>query len=376
MLSERLVYRPWMCLETTLAVRRSGDGSLEVEQSAEPDVVCCRGSLAYVGDSKPRDPTPSLGAVEGLGRTTSSSPLGGATTQYVGAGAGSLWFPLEDLGKVARVDAESGEIETLINTGDPEALAGLKSDPHGVAVGDAGIWVAQAAARAVGRIDPETNAIADSIPVAVVPYALALDGPALWATSFEDDLVVRVDLSTGKVVAEIPVTKPTGIAIGLGSAWVVEHRNDSLVRIDSTTNEVVARIVLGGRGPSETCGMCVENVIVSDGSVWTANNEARSVTRIDPASNAVAATVDLPLRVWAVTGGGGAIWASQFEATADGSFVNQPRWAVARIDPETNESTSFTLPGALSVTWAGEALWVVTPGRRGDIVIRLEPDPS
>jgi streptogramin lyase len=370
-LSEHLVYRPWMCLETTLTVRMSAAKTLEVEQSPEPD-VCCRGTLAYIGDAKPADPIAELTTIEGLGRATSSAALGGATTQYVGAGAGSLWFPLEDTGQVARVDAASGEVEAMIDVGDPAALAGMKSDPHGVAVGDAGIWVAQAAARSVGRIDPSTNAIAESIPVEVVPYALVLNGTSLWLTSFEDDLVVRVDLSTRKVVAEIPVTKPTGIATGFGGVWAVEHRGDSVVRIDPKTDDVVAQIRLGDRGPNETCGMCVENIIVSDGSVWTANNEARSVSRIDAATNEVAATIDLPLRAWAVTAGGGAIWASQFQGAPDGGFGDM---SVARIDPATNQPSSFGLE-AFSVTWAGDALWAVTPGRRGDVVVRVEPGPS
>ena len=163
-----------------------------------------------------------------------------------------MWFPLEDTGQVARVDAASGEVEALIDVGDPAALAGMKSDPHSVAVGDAGIWVAQAAARSVGRIDPATNAISVSIPVDAVPYALVLDGTSLWVTSFEDDLVVHVDLSTREVVARIPVTKPTGIAAGLGGVWAVEHRGDSLVRIDPKTDDVVAQIRLGDRGPNET----------------------------------------------------------------------------------------------------------------------------
>ena len=196
-------------------------------------------------------------------------------------------------------------------------------------------------------------------------------GPSLWVTSFEDDLVVHVDLSTRKVVARIPVSKPTGIAAGLGGVWVVEHRGDSLVRIDPKTNDVVAQIRLGDRGPNELCGMCVENVIVSDGSVWTSNNEARSVSRIDAATNELVATIDLPLRVWAVTAGGGAIWASQFQETPDGGFGDM---SVARIDPATNQPSSFALD-AFSVTWAGDALWAVTPGRRGDVVVRVEPGP-
>ena len=197
-LSEQLVYHPWMCLAAAFEVHSTADGSLEIEQIVGDGEVCCRGTLASIGETLPAAPAADLGEVEGLGRTTASTALGGATTQYPAAAEGSVWFPLEDRGQVARVDAASGEIQALIEVGDPSAVQDLPSDPHGVAAGDAGIWVANAAERSVGRIDPATNTVAESIPLPVVPYALALDGGTLWVTSFLDDRVVRVDLEIGR----------------------------------------------------------------------------------------------------------------------------------------------------------------------------------
>jgi streptogramin lyase len=371
--SERYVYRGWMCFTMTFSITRAAGGAVDVEQFPEPGVVCCRGTFAaHAGGPEPAPALPSIG---GLGRATAITALGGATTQYAGVGAGSLWFPLEDRGAVARLDPATGAISAIVETGDPGSLEGMKSDPHSVAAGDAGIWVAMAADKAVGRIDPATSKIVESVPLSIIPYALAFDGDTLWVSSFEDDRVVRVDLATMTVVADVRVNKPTGIAVGLGGVWVVRHRDDVLVRIDPATNKVVADISLGERGPNETCGMCVENVIVSDGSVWTANNWGRSISRINPKTNKVAATIDLPLRPWTVAAGGGQVWASQFEGSPEGQFVDQPTWAVAAVDPATNEVTSFAFPGAFSVTWAGDALWVVMPGRRGDVVVRVELAP-
>ena len=372
-LSERLVYRPWMCFESAFEVRSTADGGLEIEQLGGDGEVCCRGTLAHIGETLPAAPAADLGDVEGLGRTTASTALGGATTQYPAVAEGSVWFPLEDRGQVARVDAASGEIQALIDIGDPSAVQDLPSDPHSVAAGDAGIWVTNAAERSVGRIDPATNTVAESIPLQVVPYALALDGGALWVTSFLDDRVVRVDLESGEVVADIDVPKPTGIAIGFDGVWVVNHRDDTIARIDPGTNKVIEEIELGERGPNDLCGMCVENVVVGDDAVWTANNEGRSVSRIDPKSNKVTATIDLPLRAWAVSAGGGSIWAGQFEEGPNGGFGDLSSWAVARIDQKTNEVTSYPVP-AMSVSWGTDALWTVVPGRRGDSVVRLEVD--
>ena len=363
-LDEHLVYHPWQCFESEFEVNFAADGSLEIEQGAGGE-VCCRGSLERTGDTLPAPELPAAAPLEGLGAITASVALGGATTQY-GAGAdGSLWMPLEDTGQVARLDASTAEILALIDVGDPAAVPDLMSDPHGVAVADGGVWVSQAAEHAVARIDPATNAIAESIPVQVVPYALALDGPTLWVSSFLDDRVLRVDLESGSVVADIEVPKPTGIAVGFDAVWVVGHRDDKLVRIDPRKGKVVAEISLGERGTNDLCGMCVENVVVGKDAVWTANNEGRSVSRIDPGSNKVTATIDLPLRPWQVSAGSGSIWASQFDDSNGGGG------GVARIDEATNEATSYPVAGALGVTWAGDALWVTVPSRRGDALARL-----
>ena len=372
-LKERLVYRPWMCFEGGFDVSLAADGQLKVDQVGGDGKVCCRGTLASIGDAMPVAETPQPRTVDGLGRITTGIALGGATTQYAAAADGSVWFPLDDRGQVARLDAATGEIQALIDVGDPGAVQDMPSDPHGVATGEAGIWVGNAAAGSVARIDPSTNTIAESIPVPVKPYALALDGSSLWVTSFLDDRVVRVDLESGSVVADLEVPKPTGIAIGFDSVWVVNHRDDKLARIDPTTDEIVADIALGERGPNGLCGMCVENVVVGDDAVWTANNEGRSVSRIEPGSNKVT-TIELPLRPWQVTAGGGSIWASQFEGTPDGGFLNPVTWDVARINPATNEVTSYPIAGAFGVTWGGDALWVAAPGRRGDSIARLEVD--
>ena len=73
-------------------------------------------------------------------------------------------------------------------------------------------------------------------------------------TSFLDDRVVRVDLETGEIIAEIDVPKPSGVAIGFDGVWVVNHRDDAIARIDPGTNKVIEEIGPGERGPNDLCG--------------------------------------------------------------------------------------------------------------------------
>ena len=196
-------------------------------------------------------------------------------------------------------------------------------------------------------------------------------GPAEALRSYLSiDALLKVDLDTGTTLATTKVMKPTGVAIGAGAVWVVEHRANSLVRVDPASGRVVARVELAAERPNDLCGACVENVIVAGGAVWTSDNYLRSVSRIDPRRNRVAARIELPLRVWAVAAGGGRIWASQFDP-------DRPidDWMTASIDPDTNQPTTYGLPSQ-SVSWAGDALWVVQTGRRSDTIVRVDTDPA
>ena len=254
--------------------------------------------------------------------------------------------------------------------GDPGAVE-LHIDPHAIAIADDGAWVASAAAHALVLIDPATNAVGRPVGLDVEPYALAIKGRTAWVTSFVDDALVKVDLDLGLTLATTKVMKPTGVAIGAGAVWVVEHRDNSLVRVDPASAGVVARVDLGAERPNDVCGACVENVVVAAGAVWTSDNYLRSVSRIDPRRNRVVARIELPLRVWAVAAGGGRIWASQFDP--DGGSMDD--WMTASIDPDTNQPTTYGLPSQ-SVSWAGDALWVVQPGHRSDTVVRVDTQPA
>ena len=108
-LSERLVYRPWMCMPAAFEVHATADGTSRSSRSSGT-ATCAAGNARLHRRVAACAARRGLGEVAGLGRTTASTALGGATTQYAVAADGSVWFPLEDRGQVARVDAASGEI--------------------------------------------------------------------------------------------------------------------------------------------------------------------------------------------------------------------------------------------------------------------------
>jgi streptogramin lyase len=365
---EQPAFRPAECFPTSLKMTYIDDETLAVEQYPEPDVICCTGDFHRMSETVDPLPPPAGVALDGLEGPTSATDLGGTTTQYVAAGSDGMWFPTE--GAVQLVDPGAGEIAATIQAGDPMSNAG---DPHSVIAADGSLWVAQLGARSIARVDEASGEVVDTIDLDVAPYAIALDDKDLWVTSFDDSAVVRVDTSLGEQTARIQADSPTGIAVGGGAVWVVQHRSDTVVRIEPTTNEISGTIELGGPGDDPTCGMCVENVVYAHGSLWTANNAGRSVTRVDPESNE-SLVVPLDHRAWAVTATDDSIWTSQFE-DADGSF-DMEAGGLARIDPATNGSTQLAFPGTLSVASGHGSLWVVTVGRRSDLVYQYKPEAA
>jgi YVTN family beta-propeller protein len=76
------------------------------------------------------------------------------------------------------------------------------------------------------RIDPETNAVTDTIPVGRLPTALALGGGSLWVANAASGTVSRIDPATRKVIQTIDVgNSPSGLTLADGLLWVSVQAN-------------------------------------------------------------------------------------------------------------------------------------------------------
>jgi YVTN family beta-propeller protein len=151
---------------------------------------------------------------------------------------------------------------------------------------------------------------------------IALGEGALWVIGSAD--IVRIDPSTGEIVARIPIAQnptgaapnPTALAVGEGAVWVASRaltftstyiksqvpiRRGTVSRIDPRTNAVVATIPVG----ADPFG-----IAVGEGSVWVANRRGFSISRIDPRTNKVVAAIPVGNRPQGVAAGAGAVWVS------------------------------------------------------------------
>jgi YVTN family beta-propeller protein len=164
----------------------------------------------------------------------------------------------------------------------------------------------------VARIDPETNRLAGRpVRTGASPQSLAVGGGSLWVANHDERTVTRIDLASGKVVADIPVpSEPHRVAWGAGAAWVGNWHDNSVSRIDPQTNRVVASPI--PIGPHHA-----GNLVVGAGSVWVTSDYRMDpapqdvvVVRIDSQTNRAVETISVGGHPIDVAATEGAIWVS------------------------------------------------------------------
>jgi hypothetical protein len=154
-----------------------------------------------------------------------------------------------------------------------------------------------------------------------------------------------------RVTAEIPLIDREGndsiggVAVGAGSAWIGVHRegSGSVLRIDLGTNEIVAEIPV-----REMPGR--KRIVATDDAVWVASFGL--LQRIDPATNAVVASVELPERsISAIAADATTLWALTIADDA-----GEPTGILVRIDTRTN-GVAAEIPLGSQIAGYGTRSW-------------------
>ena len=272
---------------------------------------------------------------------------------------------------------------TARSAGPAQAIIDVGQRPGVPAAGEGAVWVPNTADGTVSRIDPAANRVTATIRIGDqpafyhriceekwnvhafmgpsfhvrdcdLPSALAAGAGALWVLKNDEQMVIRMDAASGRVVARIPLGfTPFDIATTDHAVWITGYYDDQLVRIDPALNQRVARLTL----PDGAAG-----IAASDQAVWVASSIAGQVSRIDPATNRVVASIaiacpaacsqgSVPLAIAATAD---AIWV---RTVGDGQLT--------RIDPHTNRVvTTFDVTfsvgrdGQDHLAVLDDALWV------------------
>ena len=167
------------------------------------------------------------------------------------------------------------------------------------------MWVVCENDDAVGRIDPASNRMMQTVGIGLSPrFALAAFG-SLWVSNFVEGSVSRIDPIAKKVVATIDVESGPQLMVATpDGVWVSNTDAPAVQRIDPQTNRVVATAKDAGTTP--------DGLVKLDGAVWVASDSGPQIHRVDPTD----ATVRGP---WPVADQG-AISANQLLIAVDGTF--------------------------------------------------------
>jgi virginiamycin B lyase len=265
----------------------------------------------------------------------SSTPDAEATRSPSGVSGGSM----------AQLRAD--RVQAVIRVG------GAPDAPDWQAEGFGAVWVANSAKEAVQRIDPSTNRVTATVPMGARPCdGLATGFGSVWAVDCARGDLVRIDAGTHQVIARIAVSPASDeglIATGEGGVWVLSTgnaRRGALVRVDPATNRIGARVVVPAGSTAAAVGF---------GSIWVTTAAGSTVERVDPSTRRVAATIRVHVGPRFLAIGEGAVW-----------VLNQTDGTVSRIDPHTSRVTAtiaVNVPGEGGCIAAGEgAVWVTMPG--------------
>jgi YVTN family beta-propeller protein len=310
-------------------------------------------------------PVSGTGAVTAPSNATSApaTPAGTVTSIPVGAGpfgivagAGSIWVPNLGDGTLMRIDPTTNRVVATI------AIGATPVDPNtmivpsmAVAATDTAIWVTRTAAdQASGaayellRLDPATNAIVATIPLAYQPDFLAATVDSLWIVARTANLVLRVDIATSQIATTIALDAPIWVTVGEGAIWVsngatpnpsVGNMQHWIAKIDPATNTIVGTVVID---------QFTRFFAVDAGSLWVPGLSQNEVLRIDTATLEVTGRIHVILPGTLVASHG-ALWVQSGRIRT-----------LSQIDPATATvvgSYSSAGPGG-PIAALDDALWI------------------
>ncbi len=263
-----------------------------ISVGARPGPVAAGAGFVWVGNLDDR----SLSRIDPATNEPVPIPLE-ATPDALTADGAAAWVLNARLGRLYRVDAESGIVA--------ERILGprSRSDSAGVDVGEGWVWAAFGATLA--RVDPATLGGGAFPSTAVGPTALVVRYGSVWVATaaaqvhqFSPDTFDLGPVDTPTTVGRAP----SGIAAGADAIWVACRGDDLVERIAADLVVGSSRQIQVGDGPTA--------VAFGAGAVWVANRLDGTVSRIDPETYEVVETIEVGHAPTGIAAAGGRVWVS------------------------------------------------------------------
>jgi streptogramin lyase len=183
---------------------------------------------------------------------------------------------------------------------------------------------------------------------------LALTPGTAWVACKEEQRVVRVALTSGRLRSVRLGGAVIAVVRGFGAVWALDT-SGSITQFDPRTSRIAGPIATGAAAPY--------NLWVGAGSLWAVDDGSGEILRIDPTRKAVVARIRVGDGPADMVFSGTRAW-----------VVNHRDLGLVRIDTTTNRAERLaTMPGDAPERIASLAgsLWVTG---RGTDLLRLDPE--
>ncbi len=231
----------------------------------------------------------------------------------------------------------------------------------GLAILEDSVWAVSFDEGSISKIDPGTGQVVLTERLGPGAASVLSAERQLWVASYgmgpAGSKLSRIDPATGKAIADVSTGELCcDLAAGAGGIWAIDPRGD-LLRVDPERTRILDRFPVPFDPEVHT------NVVFGGGSVWIGSDGA-AVVQVDPRTGNIERTIE--------TGGGppflakdGLVWGAAPELI----------WAV---DASTGEVVrSFRLEDSIEVISLGIGLGSIWAGIRHPgyvgAVLRLDP---
>ncbi len=207
------------------------------------------------------------------------------------------------------------------------------------------LWVASERERTVSRVDLRTHAvktIGEPHPVAFIAHD---DRGNIYVSGWDFPFVWQIDPRTVQIVRSFRVkTRALGLAVGGGSLWVVDRLANAVTRIDLAQRRVAETIRVGLDPLDATFGY---------GALWVANQDSGTVSVIRPGAAKPIRVSGIPSPD-GISAGAGGIWVAAYGVHAVYRIDPDTHAIVARIDLGTPADFLFGVTAGVHGVWAFE----------------------
>lgn len=320
--------------------------------------------LANRGDGSAAVP-PSAG-----GQLLAVDAESGAVVRRLEAGRAPAAVAVHD-DEVWVVDAEAQTVLRVDEATETSETLALGATPIDVAVGPGAIWVANGrrlaraqfvgpVATAVTKLDPATRTERADVALPVtggdlsnlVDNQLAARGSAVWAVtpSYE---VVRIDGRTGTITARAAAVRAVAVAAGGAGVWALGADGTAALLDEQTARPIVRR-----RIPAAS----VTAIAVGEDAAWITSATEGKLWRVSGDPAATVGSIELAPGAGDVAAGGGRVW-----------VVNPLVGTLTAVDAETGTiDWVVELDGIpRSVAVDGDTVWVAAaagpPAAAGEV---------